>query len=402
MGFLFYLPDDLDLDQDLDLPESSELLTESEEMQVTTSDVQSQTTTVCMNTAVHIFRQFLKDNKHPTEFETYTTEELCAKLKEFYMSARTIGGRRYKNNSLNSLRSLLGRYLRQKSGSSIDIVHGPEFEAANAQYRYERKQNKDRGPRGIDAITDADLVKLYQDKHVFNTERPAGLQRKVWFELVYYLCRKEGKRNFRQLKPSDFKIGEDSKGRYVYRVGGRGNKVVGGRGDKAGCKMYSTGSRLCPVASFEKYVSLLSQDCPCLFQQVNAVKEDPGGYCWYMRVPVGEKRVGNLMRDISKQANLSQVYNIKSVQSTPVESLQLCVYNNPSVPAAVMTTGPTVPAVAMSTVPPVGALVATPGGRPHRSILPAPPVTAITYSLSETGLPYVHIKPDSDYEAKGS
>ena len=38
-------------------------------------------------------------------------------------------------------------------------------------------------------IADADIEKLYSESLVFSTETPTGLQQKVFFEIMLYLCK---------------------------------------------------------------------------------------------------------------------------------------------------------------------------------------------------------------------
>lgn len=197
---------------------------------------------------------------------------------------RRSDGEVYEISSLGSFRFGLRRYLRSV-GSSFDICKDAAFDYANKAWfeqRLERRQ-LDTTPKDEPAISLEDLQKLYQDETVFDTATSHGLQRKVWFEAVVYLCRKNSQRTMRKLLKSDFEIGEDCRGRYVCRVG-------------LGQRMYSTHGTLCPVSSFVKYLSLLDPHCPKFLQRPIVSK------CYRGRA--GGDYLSSLMKKVSRRFTL--------------------------------------------------------------------------------------------------
>lgn len=53
---------------------------------------------------------------------------------------------------------------------------------------------------------------------MFNVQCPAGLQRKVWFDLMYYLCR-SGRENLREMTKTTYRLAYDANGeKYVHQV----------------------------------------------------------------------------------------------------------------------------------------------------------------------------------------
>ena len=55
-------------------------------------------------------------------------------------------------------------------------------------------------------ITRADMTKLYSgDTVVFYTDTPNGLLNKVWFEVMYFLCRR-GQENLRAMTKETFEL----------------------------------------------------------------------------------------------------------------------------------------------------------------------------------------------------
>jgi len=67
-------------------------------------------------------------------------------------------------------------------------------------------------------ISDEDLKKLFSgDSPVFDTNTPCGLQQKVWFEVMLFLC-KMGQENLRTMTKDTFQIKTDASGlKYVYQ-----------------------------------------------------------------------------------------------------------------------------------------------------------------------------------------
>ena len=62
------------------------------------------------------------------------------------------------------------------------------------------------------------MPKLYSGETiVFDDKAPNGLLNKVWFEIMYYLCR-TGQENLRSVTKETFEVAVDSTGkRYVYQ-----------------------------------------------------------------------------------------------------------------------------------------------------------------------------------------
>jgi hypothetical protein len=83
--------------------------------------------------------------------------------------------------------------------------------------------------------------------------------------------------------------------------------------------MYATEGPFCPVASFEKYLQHLNP------QNVSTSKEDYDGRFWCLVWQHGRRRkilyLGDMMKNISKQAGLSKQYTNHSIRATAVTIL---------------------------------------------------------------------------------
>ena len=72
--------------------------------------------------------------------------------------------------------------------SWVNIITGPQFNDANSVFTNIRCDIKAAGKGGIEhypEIKPDDIRKLYAS---FDNSTPAGLQEKVWFDIMFYLC----------------------------------------------------------------------------------------------------------------------------------------------------------------------------------------------------------------------
>jgi hypothetical protein len=84
--------------------------------------------------------------------------------------------------------------------------------------------------------------------------------------------------------------------------------------------MYATEGPFCPVASFEKYLQHLNPQNEFLFQRPKK-NTTADSDVWYDNMVVGERYLGDMMKNLSKQAGLSQQYTNHSIRATAVTIL---------------------------------------------------------------------------------
>ena len=97
----------------------------------------------------------------------------------------------------------------------------------------------------------------------------------------------------------------------------------GGLSDKANeadPKMFSTGEANCPVQFLKKLIQALNPGEEALFQRPKR-KFCAKDKTRFGRPPVGVNSLGNMMKEISIAANLSQVYRNHCIRATSVTSL---------------------------------------------------------------------------------
>ena len=173
------------------------------------------------------------------------------------------------------------------------------------------------------AIEENDIAKLYRSG-VFDQNSSTGLQLKVWFELMLYICRR-GRENLRELKKDHFVVATDSDGRqYVTQAVDELTKKT--REDNQSSRtdtgrMYETSTDQCPVRSFMKYKSKLNPECETLFQTPKSAIPSDVDSPWYKKMPVGKHTLGNFMSLISKQAQLSRPYTNHCIRATCISIL---------------------------------------------------------------------------------
>ncbi len=88
----------------------------------------------------------------------------------------------------------------------------------------------------------------------------------------------------------------------------RGTEPVDAEQPDGGIMPAKPGDRMCPVAAFELYVSKLPSDRnDRLFLQpkLNCRRNDS---IWYTAMPWGKNSLGDFMRNLSRDAELSKMY----------------------------------------------------------------------------------------------
>ena len=268
--------------------------------------------------ARRVFNEYLweKDVSEPK-----TKQEICNVLKLFYVEARKTDGTSYCKNSLTILRFGLCRHY--KAACGFDIINDPEFGQANKVFHAKCVELKREGLAKVEhkpPICEEDLRKLYESD-VFNQSRPRTLQNKIFFEVMLYFCRR-GRQNLRELKKTDFSFRRDGKGaRYVCKTTDEltKNRREDDEGFEGGTMFEKPGPH-CPVASFEKYLQHLNPKCEYLFQRPKR-NASPSDQLWYDNMVVGERTLGEKMKKISKEANLSKCYTNHSIRATAVTIL---------------------------------------------------------------------------------
>ena len=97
-------------------------------------------------------------------------------------------------------------------------------------------------------------------------------------------------------------MAEDQKTKKTILVGSIGDKA-----DEADPKMFVTGETNCPVYLLKKLIQVLNPDEEVLFQRPKR-KFCLNDEIWFDIAPLGVNNLGNMMKEISFAAKLSQTY----------------------------------------------------------------------------------------------
>ena len=206
-------------------------------------------------------------------------------------------------------------------------MSNPEFHRSNMMFVAMLKKLKRAGldrTKHYPPIAEADLAKL-RESDAFVLDQPKTLQRKVWFDIALAFARR-GRENLQSLKKDAFILKrDDTSNEYFEMSYNEATKnhpgVKSDSNHESKTRMYAVnGSASCPVSSLKLYLSKLHPESEFLFQQArNRIQTTDD--VWYTSRPVGPRTLGDMMKVISKEANLSQVYTNHSVRATTVTLL---------------------------------------------------------------------------------
>ena len=292
---------------------------------------ESKNTKKATKSAVNIFRSYCIERQRPECFEKLSAEELVEILRFFYAEVTKKGGELYKKTSLNCIREGIARHLKKER--NIDIIEDPVFQSANDVFRAQLIELKQQGKGATEhkqPVEGKDLQKLYDS---FDISTTRGVQQKVWVDIMLYLIRR-GRENLRQMTKSTFEIKVNAAGkRFVTQTLDEMDKNHRENCDRNATigegRMYENHlSDSCPVKSFEKYISKLHPDLEALWQRPREGPLRADESIWYFRATVGEKKMGNMMKDMSNQYQLSKIYTNHCLRSTAIEILNAAGFND--------------------------------------------------------------------------
>ena len=82
------------------------------------------------------------------------------------------------------------------------------------------------------------------------------------------------------------------------------------------------GNALCPVASFEKYLSKMPKHAKAFY--LHPKRAEQLGDVWYSLEPMGVNYLGSMLKRICEQAGTSVIYTNHSIRSTTIQKLAEC------------------------------------------------------------------------------
>ena len=231
-------------------------------------------------------------------------------LAKFYVEVRKTDGEYYKKSSFAAVRFALQRKLKEICGIDFDIINDADFFRSNEIFKAQCVLLKKKGLCQVNhhpPITDEDIQKLF-GSDILSVTSPKSLQRKVFFDIVYYFCRR-GRENLRNLTKFDFSVEKNENGVECIikqRDELTKNHQAKDRNEENGVIM-ATGGKECPVASFKLYVSKLNPKLDAFFQRPRPSQKCTAiDICWYENMVLGDRYLAEMMKNISKDAKLSK------------------------------------------------------------------------------------------------
>ena len=199
------------------------------------------------------------------------------------------------------------------------------FTQTNLVFTGRLRDNKEKGhdtskPRT--AIEKTDLEKLFNDYFSSTSGDHLNtkiLLHKVFFDIIYYTGRR-GKEGLRNLNKKSFQISTGADNIEFIKITFN-EKTKKNQGDSTSSGADSLhndhhvitaipDNPLCPVESFKRYMSLLNPDINAFFQHPDKKKTG------FTKEPIGKNSLGQLMKEISKDAQLSREYTNHQIRKT--------------------------------------------------------------------------------------
>ncbi|XP_072179847.1 uncharacterized protein [Diadema setosum] len=266
------------------------------------------------------FEAFVKFAK--TSLTDISRENLDLLLSKFYAGARKEDGTSYSKRSIQSIRYAVQRHYLDEQ--DFDICDKSTFPKSNRVYKAVLVKLKREGKADVkhkEAISPGDMEKI-QNCEDLNCNTPAGLQNKVFVDLLMYFCNR-GRENIRSMKPSDFSVQTDENGRRYLRKRDCLTKNRRENEDESsmGLMFEVPTSEKCPLKSYLTYVSKLNDNCPFLWQKPKSKVPEQEGEPWYCSCPIGVNTIANKIKQISTSAGCSRIYTNHCVRATCITSL---------------------------------------------------------------------------------
>lgn len=267
---------------------------------------------------VNKFKNWLTKRSITCVLSTIEATDLCEILRKFYAEVKASEKAKKKAlspSTLTCIRAAIRRYIIEDLHRPMDIIADNVFRIANLMFASRCKLYVAAGnpkPKHKPVIEDGDMQKLAV-YFLDYKKNPVVLTEAVWFYLCFFFGRR-GREGWADLKQTAFKIEKDSKGQQYICMEASEITKNHRDADYSDQRIYGKG-----VEMFKFLQSKLNPDCDRLFQYpLISYRSDS---LWYKRAPIGKNTLATLMKTISKNAGLSQVYTNHSVRATTITAL---------------------------------------------------------------------------------
>lgn len=274
--------------------------------------------------AISKFDKFLEATGAQLAAVTASKQSLDITVSKFYVSLMNMppkiaaDGYEVEHHSKKTMQTI--KYGLQKyfsTETNWDLSDKYEFRQSNDTFAALMGAMKKTGKAIIKhkvPISPQDMTRILSSEEL-DMSTSTGLQNKVFMDIMLHNFCTRGRENLREMRWCDFQICTDADGmRYVRRRNHHENE------DYPNPCMYEIrGSKACPVASFQKYLSKLNPQSELLFQKPKRFAR-PAAFLqeevWYQDSPVGVNTLGTKMKVISMNAGCSKVYTNYCLRTT--------------------------------------------------------------------------------------
>ena len=273
------------------------------------------------------FKTFLSENGLSDQIETMPVRFLSKYLQYYYYKLKKNDGGCFSPSTLKGIRAGIQRYLTSPEvNRRINIMKDKEFDRANGVLRslvgkWLKSGNKGKQFSGIQP-TDQSKIMNY-----FDRSTPVILQQEVWFLIVYHFGLR-GRELLASFTKDMFQINSDSDGfKYIeIRCDLLSKNVKASLSQKEyenlrSARIYENREepRKCVVKCFEMYLEKIPEGNSYLFPMPRKSFSNQEWYC--DKKNVGKNGLSVMMKNISKDANLSYIYTNHCIRVTTISNL---------------------------------------------------------------------------------
>ena len=277
---------------------------------------------------LNVWNRWCESVNERRKLEDIPASELNRLLSNFFVSVRKQNGENYEPSSLTDFQRSIDRHLKYMDKED-SILNDKQYEgsrqAIEAKRKELRRKGKGRRQNAAQPLTEGEENSLWSIGEL-GSDSPLVLLHTIW-----YLCTMHfGWRGIDEHKRvcfGDFQLGRDDQGvEYVEFCVERGTKTRNGcEGQQERAfnpRMYAVGGYRCPVALFNKYVSVRPAHTklahsPFYLQPANTITQ----HIWYKNQPVGANSLSKFMKVMTENAGIEGKRTNHSARKTMITKL---------------------------------------------------------------------------------
>ena len=283
------------------------------------------------NSDLNTWKRWNKSVGENRPIESLSNEELDTLLCHFFINVRKINGDEYEPGSLKDMQRSLERYLQQDCGKKFSIIGHIDFLKSRQVLVAKQKQlrrdfGKGRKPNRAKALTDEEMEKLWDIKQL-GAHSPSSLLNTVWLNNTMHFGWRGRDEHYR-VRFGDVLLKTENNEEYLEWCVERGSKTRDGSNVSVperqfNPKIFATKTDRCPVSMYKKFLdhrpsNMCNEDDPFYL----AVIFNPRTSMWYKSSRLGEKPLGNVLKNMAKAAGFNKKISNHSARRTMISNLK--------------------------------------------------------------------------------